>query len=181
VKWLRRVHQDERGKPLVAPHSFGGGYTVTGGILSNTIDPQNRVVRYCVEGMEKEQEGRHEEASRLFMLAWDQSKDAFERSIAAHYVARHQTTPEGALHWNQEALTNADAIGDDRVQEFYPSLYLNMGKSHEDLGNLKDAKKFYALAADLIGSLPESPLADLVRRGVMNGMQRTSNRPENES
>ena len=115
------------------------------------------------------------------MLAWDQSKDAFDRTIAAHYVARHQTTPERALHWNQESLINADAVGDDRVQGFYPSLYLNMGKSHEDLGSLKDAKRFYALAADLMGRLPASPYADIVRRGVMNGMQRVSNCSENES
>jgi hypothetical protein len=149
--------------------------------LATMIDPQNPVVRYCVEGMEREQEGRHEEALGLFMLAWNQSKDAFERSIAAHYVARHQTTPERALHWNQESLINADAVGDDRVQEFYPSLYLNMGKSHEDLGNLKDARRFYALAADRIGCLPESRLTDIVRRGVTNGMQRTANCSENES
>jgi hypothetical protein len=148
--------------------------------LANTIDPQNRIVRYCTEGMEREQEGRHEEALRLFMLAWDQSKDAFERAIAAHYVARHQPTPERALHWNQESLTNADAVGDDRVEGFYPSLYLNMGKSHEDLGNLKDAGRFYALAADRIGCLPEDRYGDMVRRGVMNGMQRISNRSENE-
>jgi hypothetical protein len=145
------------------------------------IDAQNRVVQYCVEGMEREQEGRHEEALRLFMLAWDQSRDAFERSIAAHYVARHQTTPEMALHWNQASLTNADAVVGDRVQEFFPSLFLNMGKSHEDLGNLKDARRFYALAADRIGGLPEGRYTDIVRRGVMNGMQRVSNFSENES
>ena len=149
--------------------------------MANTIDPQNPVVRYCAEGMEREQEGRHEEALRLFMLAWNQSKDAFERAIAAHYVARHQITPEGALHWNQESLINADAVGDDRVQGFYPSLYLNMGKSHEDLGNLQDARRFYVLAADRIGCLPEGRYADIVRSGVMNGMQRISNCSENES
>jgi hypothetical protein len=131
--------------------------------------------------MEREQEGRHEEALRLFMLAWDQSKDAFERAIAAHYVARHQTTPERALHWNQESLINADAVGDDRVQAFYPSLYLNIGKSHEDLANLKDAARFYALAADRIGSLPDSPLSDMVRHGVINGIQRISICAENNS
>jgi tetratricopeptide (TPR) repeat protein len=149
--------------------------------LANPIDPENRVVKYCAEGMQREQEGRHDEALRLFMLAWDQSKDAFERTIAAHYVARHQASPESALHWNRESLTNADAVGDDRVQGFYPSLYLNMGKSHEDLGNLKDAKRFYALAADRIGCLAESPYADIVRRGVMNGLQRMANCTENES
>jgi tetratricopeptide (TPR) repeat protein len=143
------------------------------------IDPENQVVRYCIEGMEKEQHGRHEEAMRLFMLAWDESKDAYERAIAAHYVARQQTTLEGKLHWNQESLANADAVSDDRVQHFYPSLYLNLGKSHEDLGDPREARKFYVMAADRIGCLPESPLTDTVRRGVKNGLLRTSS--ENES
>jgi hypothetical protein len=128
--------------------------------------------------MEREQEGLHEEAARLFMLAWDQSENAFERAISAHYVARHQNTPEMTLHWNRESLANADAAGDDRVAGFYPSLYLNMGKSHEDLGNLQDAKKFYELAADRIGSLPEDRYGDIVRQGVMNGLKRISNCPE---
>ncbi len=149
--------------------------------MANPIDPQNRVVKYCAEGMQREQESRHAEALQLFMLAWDQSKDAFERTIAAHYVARHQTSPEGTLHWNQESLINADAVRDDRVQGFYPSLYLNMGKSHEDLGNLKDAKRFYALAADRTGCLPENSYGDIIRRGVMNAMQRISKCSENES
>jgi hypothetical protein len=177
MRWLRWSHQGRTKKTLQELEQVA---QLTGGILANTIDPENRVVRYCTEGMEREQEGRHEEASRLFMLAWDQSTDAFERAIAAHYVARHQATPERALHWNQESLINADAVGDDRVQGFYPSLYLNMGKSHEDLGNLKDARRFYALAAERIGCLPEGRYGDIVRRGVMNGMQRTSNCSENE-
>jgi len=45
----------------------------------------------------------------------------------------------------------------------------------------EEAIGFYALAADRIGCLPESPLADTVRRGVMNGMKRTANFSENES
>jgi tetratricopeptide (TPR) repeat protein len=138
------------------------------------IDSGNQVIRYCVEGMEREQDGKYEEAMRLFMLAWDESADAFERSIAAHYVARHQATLEMKLHWNQLSLANAEAVGDDRVQQFYPSLYLNLGKSHEDLGHLTEARKFYALAAEKLSCLPESPLTDTVRHGVMNGLHRTS-------
>jgi tetratricopeptide (TPR) repeat protein len=140
--------------------------------LAKSIDPENPIVRYCVEGMQREQEGRHEEALRLFMLAWDHSRDDLERTIAAHYVARHQTTPEQTLHWNQQSLLHADAVEDDSVKDFYPSLYLNMGKSHEDLGNLGDARRFYELAADRMDCLPDSPLADMVRQGVRNGLDR---------
>jgi len=137
------------------------------------IDPQNAVVRYCAAGIQLEQSGQPDEALRLFTLAWDKSTDAFERTIAAHYMARHQKTPEDVLHWNREALSNADSVGDDRVQEFYPSLYLNLGKAHEDLGNTDDARRFYTLAAGRLDCLPESPYGAIVRRGVMDGLQRT--------
>ncbi|MEI4884353.1 hypothetical protein Q8G49_29745, partial [Klebsiella pneumoniae] len=78
----------------------------------------------CVQGMECESSGRLEEASRLFTTAWIQSADHLERCIAAHYVARHQKEPVHALLWNQRSLDHANAVGDDRVREFYPSLYL---------------------------------------------------------
>ena len=137
------------------------------------IDPENLVVRYCAEGIELEQGGQRDEALRLFTLAWSECSNAFERTIAAHYLAGHQKTPEETLRWNQEALSNADSVGDDRVQEFYPSLYLNLGKSHEDLGNIDDARRFYTLAAERVDCLPESPYGAIVRRGVMDGLKRT--------
>ena len=107
------------------------------------MDPENPVIKLCVQGMECESSGRLAEAKEFFSTAWLQSKDDFERCIAAHYVARHQTEPVDALIWNQRSLDHAHAIDDDRVREFYPSLYLNAGKAHEDLGNREDAKRFY--------------------------------------
>jgi hypothetical protein len=35
------------------------------------------------------------------------------------------------------------------VQAYYPSLYVNMGRSHELLGNMDEARRYYRLAADL--------------------------------
>jgi len=111
------------------------------------VDPNNPIVRLCVEGMECEGMGRFEDAARLFLSAWNQSADDFERCIAAHYVARHQRNPIETLKWNQQSLDYANAVADERVREFYPSLYLNMGKAHEDLGNREVAKQFYEMAA----------------------------------
>jgi hypothetical protein len=79
--------------------------------------------------MEYESKGNFEEASTVFMAAWTQSTDDFERCVAAHYVARHQKSPDEALIWNQRSLNYALALGDDRVSGFFPSLYLNMGKA----------------------------------------------------
>jgi hypothetical protein len=46
-------------------------------------------------------------------------------------------------------LKCADAVNDDRVKDFYPSLYLNLGNSYELLGNQAEAQKYFKLAADL--------------------------------
>ena len=40
-------------------------------------------------------------------------------------------------------------VNDERVKDFYPSLYLNMGRSHELLGNKLQAKEYYDAAAAL--------------------------------
>lgn len=62
---------------------------------------------------------------------------------------RFQGDPAETLRWNREALRRAEAVGDERVAAFYPSLYLNMGRSYELLGEQVEAEKYYALAAAL--------------------------------
>lgn len=136
------------------------------------MDPDNPIVRLCVQGMECESSGRLAEASGFFMSAWVQSKDDFERCIAAHYVARHQKEPVEALMWNQRSLDHANAVRDGRVREFYPSLYLNIGKAHEDLGNREDAKWFYQTAEKLLDPLPKGRYGTIVREAVARALLR---------
>jgi hypothetical protein len=141
------------------------------------MDANNPVVRLCAQGMQLEQAGRKDEAARAFMSAWEQSRDDFERCIAAHYVARSQTTPADNLRWNLESLEHADAIDDGRVSTFYPSLYLNIGWAHEDLGNRDEARRYYELAATRVTSLPEGPYRETIRDGIERGLQRVTSRP----
>lgn len=136
------------------------------------VNPDNPIVKLCVQGMECESSGRHAEALGFFMSAWMQSQDDFERCIAAHYVARHQTEPVEALLWNQRSLDHANAVSGDRVREFYPSLYLNMGKAHEDLKNREDAKRFYQAAEQLLDSLPNGRYSTIVREAVERALLR---------
>ena len=105
------------------------------------------VVNLCILGTKAEYEGKWDDAFSLYWQAWEAVKDGYDACIEAHYVAWFQKEPEDILHWNQEALTHADAVKDDRVKEFYPSLYLNMGRSYELLGNPGEAKRYYDLAA----------------------------------
>lgn len=100
-------------------------------------------------GTQAEFAGQIAEAHSLYLQAWEAAQNDYEACIAAHYVARHQLTPEATLHWNQIALERADAAGDERVQEFYGSLYLNMGHSYELVGDQAAAQHYYALAAAL--------------------------------
>ena len=135
------------------------------------MDPNNPVIKLCVEGMQAEAAGRNEDAHNLFMQAWEACTDDFEACVAAHYVARHQS-PEDALHWNQVALARAEAVGDKRVQGFYPSLYLNLGHSYEVIGNVAEAKRHYELAAERVGDLAADPYGNTVRKGIEAGRRR---------
>lgn len=136
------------------------------------IDPNNPVVKLVSKGLEAEMAGQHQDALDLYMQAWDTRKDDYDACMVSHYIARLQETPEDILHWNQESLNYANAVNDERVQTFYPSLYLNMGKSYEDLGNAEKAREYYQLAAGTLQVLPESKYTDMVRHGVEEGLKR---------
>lgn len=109
----------------------------------------NPVIKLCMEGTQAEFRGQISSARSLYQKAWEAVKDDYDACIAAHYVARHQDDLKEKLRWNQIALDKANAVADASVQEFYPSLFLNMGQSHELLGNLDEAKRYYDLAAEL--------------------------------
>src|SRR5947209_10149688 len=101
------------------------------------IDPTNRVVALCAEGMAME--GAPADAMRLFEQAWAARRDDFEAAIAAHFVARHQPTPEETLHWNALAVQHAEVVMDGRTAGFLASLYLNLADAHARLGQREPA------------------------------------------
>jgi hypothetical protein len=136
------------------------------------MDPNNSVVKLCALGIGEELTGNRKEAAKLYQQAWDSRTNDEEACIAAHYVARLQSTPAEALHWNSEALRFAQRATGESTREFFPSLYLNLGKSHEDLGNFARARKFYSLAGKESGVLPSGDYADTVRRGAQRGLKR---------
>jgi tetratricopeptide (TPR) repeat protein len=102
------------------------------------IDPINPVVLLCAAGMERD--GEPEEARRLFQQAWDARRNDYDAAIAAHYLARHQPTPDETLRWNSLAVTHAERVVDGRTTELFPSLYLNLASSLAALGRLDEAR-----------------------------------------
>ncbi|MFD7507318.1 hypothetical protein [Streptomyces sp. NPDC059850] len=137
------------------------------------MDPDNQVVRLCAQGMAAEGEGRADDARARFREAWDVAADDYEHCVAAHYLARHQPTPEETLRWNQECLDRADAVGDDRVRGFYASLHVNMGSAYRALGEVDRAREHFVRAAAHIDDVPAGPYADWVRLGIAEGLRTT--------
>ncbi|MGW8250339.1 MAG: hypothetical protein ACWGO1_06830 [Anaerolineales bacterium] len=136
------------------------------------MDADNPVVKLCVAGMQAEAAGKLEQAAALFQQAWQACTNDYEACIAAHYLARHQSTPADTLRWNQEALDRARLCDDEQVQDFLPSLYLNIGYSYELLSIREQALRFYELAAEAADSLGDGRYAETVRDGTARGIQR---------
>ncbi|MEU8779868.1 hypothetical protein [Streptomyces sp. NPDC048606] len=141
------------------------------------MDPHNTVVRLCAEGMAAEAEGRAVEALALFRRAWDAAGDDYEACVAAHYLARHQSTPEDTLHWNRVCLERADRVGDERVRAFYPSLHATLGRAQAELGATREARAHFEAAAARLDDLPPGPYAEWMRLRVAEGLRGTRGGP----
>ncbi|MCR8572815.1 hypothetical protein [Streptomyces sp. Isolate_219] len=138
------------------------------------MDPELPVVRLCVAGMQAEAEGRAGAARALFQQAWDSAADDYEACIAAHYLARHQNSPEETLRWNQECLDRADRVGDERVAGFYPSLHLNMGHACRQLGRPALAHTHFVRAAERVEQAVEGQYGDWNRFAIAAGLRDTA-------
>ena len=110
------------------------------------FNPNNNVIKLCIEGMGMEEKGKPGEASMLFLRAWNESTNDFEKFTAAYYVARHQKNVSDKLKWLETALKSALRINDVSVAGAFPSLYSNIAKCYEESGDADNAKKNHELA-----------------------------------
>ena len=96
--------------------------------------------------MDMEGKGKPEDAGRLFLQAWNEASNDFEKYIAAYYVARHQDGVPDKLKWLETALRFALNVNNEAVTSAFPGLYSKIAKCYEDLGDARNAKKNYELA-----------------------------------
>ena len=111
------------------------------------FSPSNKVVKLCLQGMALEDQDKPDEASKIFLNAWNEATDDFEKFTAAYYVARHQENVRDRLKWFEGSLQFALDINDESVKAAFPSLYSNIAKCYEELNDIDKAKKNYELAA----------------------------------
>jgi len=110
------------------------------------FSPFNNVVKLCLQGMSMEEQGKPEEAVKLFLQGWDEATNDLEKFLAAHYIARHQKIVSDKLKWLETALAHSLKINDDTVKSAFPALYLNIAKCYEELSDTEKSKENAELA-----------------------------------
>ncbi|MFN2601414.1 MAG: rRNA adenine methyltransferase [Gemmatimonadaceae bacterium] len=128
------------------------------------FDPSNTVVALCAAGMAIE--GEPDEAKKLFEQAWEKRSDDFDAAIAAHYLARHQSSASDKLRWDALAVEHAERVPDDGAKEMFPSLYLNLANSLIAAGRMADARSAAHTASEHIDSLPADGYREFLRMGI---------------
>lgn len=120
------------------------------------FSPDNNIVRLCIQGMHQEDNGKPEEAIRIFLQAWNEATNDFEKFLAAYCVARQQKTASDKLKWLNTSLQAALKINDVTVKSAFPSLYSNIAKCYQELNDHDNAKKNYETANSLIENPSDS-------------------------
>jgi hypothetical protein len=136
------------------------------------FDTENNIVKLCGSGMQLEGEGKPAEAANLFQQAWTEASTPTEKFIAAHYVARHQTSVADKLSWDEIALSQALQINGEVIKSVYPSLYLNIAKCYEDMNDLDNANKNYQLALTFVSFLANDGYGNMIQSGIRQGIER---------
>lgn len=135
------------------------------------FDPDNHIVKLCAEGITKEGSGDIAAAKMLYQQAWQQAGNDLEKYIAAHYLARN-CTPDDQLKWNTVSLKHALKVKEPGIAGSLSSLYLNMGKSYEDIGDQVSAKEHYLSAASYTRYLKDDGYGRMIISGIEHALER---------
>lgn len=120
------------------------------------FNPSNKVIKLCLQGMATQEQGKPDEASKLFLEAWEKATNDFEKYIAAYYVARHQENVPDKLKWLETALLFALKVNSEAAVSAFPNLYSNIARCCEDLGDFENAKKNHELANSYADKPPDN-------------------------
>ncbi|CFX06541.1 DNA/RNA tunnel of bacterial DNA dependent RNA polymerase [Syntrophomonas zehnderi OL-4] len=116
------------------------------------FDPNNAIIKLCMSGMGLEDSGNIEDAITMFHKAWYEATDDYERFIAAYHIARLQKSIKEKIKWMETSLQCAQKINEVSVKSAYPTLYLNVAKCYEELGDSENAKRNYELSNSAKGT-----------------------------
>ena len=115
------------------------------------FNPSNNVIKLCIQGVAMEEKNEPREAGKLFLQAWNEATNDFEKYIAAYFMARNLETVPDKLKWFEAALKFALTVNNESTISALPNLYSNIAKCHEELGDTRNAKKNFELASSFTG------------------------------
>lgn len=121
-------------------------YVAEPGIWKMEFNPNNNVVKLCIQGMGLEGKGKPEDARKVFLQAWSEATNDFEKYLAAYYLARHQDSVPDQLTWLETALQLALILDSVAASSALPGLYAKIAKCYENLGDADNAKRNSELA-----------------------------------
>ena len=104
------------------------------------FDPNNPVVKCCMDGMAMEDKGDTSAALNYFMQAWGAAANDFEKYLAAYFIARHHSEPAVKLRWLERSLQSALSVNSDSVNGALPVLYEAIAECYEAFGDNQQAK-----------------------------------------
>src|SRR4051812_33163654 len=106
------------------------------------FNPNNKVVKRCLEGMDMEAKGNREEAGKIFLQGWIEATNDFEKYLAAYFMARQQTDVSAKLKWFETALRHASTIESHSIRSALPSIYSSIATCYESLNDVASAEKY---------------------------------------
>jgi rifampin ADP-ribosylating transferase len=115
------------------------------------FDANNNIIKLCIIGMGLEDSGNAEEANNMFLKAWNDAADDYEKFIAAYHFSRQQKNMTDRLKWLETSLQCAQNINDDNVTSAYTTLYANISKCYEELHDTDNAKRYSELSESYKG------------------------------
>ena len=109
------------------------------------FNPNNNIVKLCLQGIDKEAIGDHKEAGKFFLYAWNEATDDFEKYLAAYFLARQQADVSAKLKWFETALQLALKTNNHATNSGLPSIYTNIANCHKSLNDVESARKYFEL------------------------------------
>jgi rifampin ADP-ribosylating transferase len=98
------------------------------------FNSNNAIVQLCLKGMALEHTDKQNEAHDVFMQAWQEADDDFEKFLASYFLGRNQNTIDDKLKWLEKSLCFAQKSNNEAVSSALPSLYSHIAECYEKLG-----------------------------------------------
>ncbi len=114
------------------------------------FNPNNPFIQLCIQGMNLEDQHKPDKASVVFLQAFEQAVNDYEKFIAAWFLARLQLKVADKLTWYKIALDLTLTINNEAVISALPSLHEHLATCYQELCDTTDAKKHYRLALETV-------------------------------